>query len=479
MRIKDIMRSESSGQNSRQSSTTEPFWNRDLFPPILPYLAWLRTPVGWLALLSCFSIPVGLGVGHQGWMVLGLCVSIMVMGMVWPWIQTRGLKAELKFSEETVVEESEFRIHLRIANRSPLPVWGLRVFGLEGLCDHKSLSYLPPWSTSEFTWAAEAEFRGKYPRMPLRLSSGFPFGMIECRRDIHIDGSLCVLPRLADARITLDGTQVSDSGKAATHQAAVSGQLRGLRPYRPGDSIKQCHWGQTARTGTLLVRENELPLAHAFQIEIDPAILPDAQKSEIALRGSLSLLRQLNREGFATTLLIGNRRWEIEGGKRGFAALLIQLCDWQWTGWETNAAADRFAITDPPPGLAREAVSDSTLPPVSDAALPANRTRNRPSVNPPTVLASVELSSGGLESARVKPSVNRVLPFLPKAWSEAGERSPSERSPVNGPVGPVLAAQTLTGPALTGEPYVRFDESQAAPSGRFPWGNRVKGVCCA
>ncbi|GEM_PF-2027988 len=329
------------------NSTSVSIWNQDLFPDGTQYFAWLRGPVGWFALLGVFSILVGLMVGQQGWIVLGICLAIVVLGIVWPWIQVRCIRAELHWSKAIVSEDEQVTIILQVRNRYPIPVWGFRIFGLETLCDSPGLAYIGPMGSTTFQWNVSAGFRGIYPRDLLTLRSGFPFGLTHCQLPIAIATELTVLPKLTQTKVVLEGLHAEDAGHAKARVSAWSGEIRGLRPFRPGDSMKQCHWAQTARMGVMMVRENEQPIAHAFHFCIDPDLLETDRidEKEAALRGTLSVLRQLNRQGFSSELSIGSFTWQVKGQARDFQRLLQRLSDWDWS----------LAIKDPSPSPMRQA----------------------------------------------------------------------------------------------------------------------------
>lgn len=308
------------------------FWQRELCPKWDRYFDWLRQPLGWVVALGLFSILVGLLVGQQGWIVFGLCVAVVLMGICWPWLPSRFVTANLEWSRRSVIEGDELEAILRVHNPLPIPIWGFRIHGMSQFGGIRSLSCVSPWGTSEFRWTVSAGFRGSYPAESLVLSNGFPFGLVECEVAVVHEDELVVWPRLVEARIAL-GQGMADPQRSNGHQIkSVVGQLRGLRSYYPGDSMKQCHWPKTARTGELVVRENEETVSQDFHfwLEVLPNTDQDPFHLELMLRATLAVMSVLNRSGTATRLTIGNQSWEVPGNRVGWKRFMSRMAVWNW-----------------------------------------------------------------------------------------------------------------------------------------------------
>ena len=107
--------------------------------------------------------------------------------------------------------------------------------------------------TSPGQLITRAPRRGVIDHVMVELRSSAPLGFVEWRRriDVTFDAPLEVgpLPIMAplphrDHSGAIDGVEVS----------------RGVREYRPGDSMKHIHWPASARLGDLVVRELETPV---------------------------------------------------------------------------------------------------------------------------------------------------------------------------------------------------------------------------
>jgi uncharacterized protein (DUF58 family) len=104
--------------------------------------------------------------------------------------------------------------------------------------------------------------RGRTISPPLILQSGDPFGLIRYRRAVGPEDELIILP--AVGRVDLTGLRRwlirTGAGDAKTRRPVRRpglhhADVRGVRPYRPGDGMKEIHWRTTARRNELVVRE--------------------------------------------------------------------------------------------------------------------------------------------------------------------------------------------------------------------------------
>lgn len=111
------------------------------------------------------------------------------------------------------------------------------------------------------THAIPASTRGLYPVSPLRLESDYPFGLVRWGRAFGETEELAVLPRLG--RVDFDNFRhwlARSDGEETFRRPARrprpgSGEIRGVRPYRAGDNLRDVHWKSTARRGAIVVRE--------------------------------------------------------------------------------------------------------------------------------------------------------------------------------------------------------------------------------
>jgi uncharacterized protein (DUF58 family) len=116
---------------------------------------------------------------------------------------------------------------------------------------------------------------------------------------------------------------MSDGERQARNSQTHNQDVRSLRPYRPGDSIRQIAWKQSARLATPVVREYERPAGHAT---IDWATLshlgPEKRLSRIA-----TWVVEAERCGRATHLRLPGRQLGPRRGESHKRACLDALAE--------------------------------------------------------------------------------------------------------------------------------------------------------
>jgi uncharacterized protein (DUF58 family) len=151
-------------------------------------------------------------------------------------------------------------------------------------------------------WAFPA--RGKYPIGPLAVESSYPFGLVAAIRELTGPGEVVVLP--AVGRVDLErfrrwlvrgATGDARSRRPSRRAAPGTGDVRGLRPYRPGDGPRDIHWRTSARRNQLLVREYDRGDPVGLVMVVDPwvpggPLTPEASRR---LEWALSLATTLGQ----------------------------------------------------------------------------------------------------------------------------------------------------------------------------------------
>ncbi len=104
--------------------------------------------------------------------------------------------------------------------------------------------------------------RGRYAVGPLVVDSEYPFGLVRWARDLQPATGVCVLPAVGVVGVeSLRRWLIrAGGGEGRTRRPARRptpglGDVRGVRPYRMGDSPRDIHWKTTARRNQLVVRE--------------------------------------------------------------------------------------------------------------------------------------------------------------------------------------------------------------------------------
>lgn len=243
-----------------------------------PYVACLRTPLGVLICGAVAALLCGLCVAPQGYAIFGAILSVIALGLAWPWIAMKGVRGELDFATRRGREGKPFVADFVVVNRWPWPVWGLAVSDplLAGQRDGEAvlaLARIEGWSRATFKCTLTPEQRGLYPRQEVSLGSGFPFGLYTASRPVDVAKKLIVWPETFWLPPLADGASRPDwRGETSDACVGMQGTRLGPREHRPGDSLRDVHWAKSARYDQLIVSEREDASVedHTVVVDIDP-----------------------------------------------------------------------------------------------------------------------------------------------------------------------------------------------------------------
>ena len=339
--------------------------NHDFCPGVNRYVYWLKRPIGWLLTAAFASVLVGISIGPQGWVILSVVSSVIVLGVAWPAIQMWGCQARLLVQQPRGMERHSLQVTLEISNRLPFPLWGLMISqrflhemgtSTEDEETMAALARVPAWSITQFHWEHRPQRRGRFPQSGALLATGFPFGVWQSSRWIHSEQTCLVwpsVPQLVDSFAIQHLRSVGE--QAYESRAGEEGDFLGLRSYRDGDSLKKIHWPQSARSGTLVVRESEKAVRQQLTVLIDvsdllhllegSALGPTANQvyeaAEKRLRVALAVTETLWAAGLSVRLQVGYQVWETSSDRRTVQHLMDHLAEWSWADFFERWSARR------------------------------------------------------------------------------------------------------------------------------------------
>lgn len=250
--------------------------NHDFCPWLNRYVYWLKRPIGWVILALLSSGLLGLYVSPQAFLATGGIALVGTIGSLWPWISMLGIRSQMTWSALRCEELDSIETSLTITNRWPWPIYGLSLeldVGLlpEGWKHQRiSLQRIPGLAKSTFHWSTVPQKRGEYPREDMLLRTAFPFGIWTSSQPVHVPSLLIVWPRctrLVDSPI--DRTNQQFGTGSLSDRVGDEGDWTGVRPYRPGDTLRQVHWAQTARRDSIVVFERQACASQSVLIRMD------------------------------------------------------------------------------------------------------------------------------------------------------------------------------------------------------------------
>ena len=168
---------------------------------------------------------------------------------------------------------------------------------------------IPPGRVRAIDYVVRSHLRGRHHLGPLGVQVQDPFGL--ANRNAVLEGTtdLVVLPAvhpLSSSRQPSSG--VGSEGEQA-HLIALHGEDDvTIRQYHDGDDLRRIHWPATARTGDLMVRQEDRPAQRRAIVLIDPR--PSAHGGagvsssfEWAVTAAASVAVHLCESGYAVHLV--------------------------------------------------------------------------------------------------------------------------------------------------------------------------------
>lgn len=219
----------------------------------------------------------------SGWLIVILTgiAAVVALAVVLPLFGLRKVKVAVEAPRDgTVGRTAELTLDVTVPGGVARPVKLLPI-GFEG-----------PW-TGVVTPA-----RGRLPLVPLRrgvyssvlfdVRSAAPLGLVWWRRRVRVElprpfevGPMPIPARLEPPRGTEDSG--TDDGRVAS---SLADAVKTVREYVAGDAIKLVHWPATARSGELMVKELEAPVAPVLCLAVDLRRGDDASVEEAASRAA-------------------------------------------------------------------------------------------------------------------------------------------------------------------------------------------------
>jgi hypothetical protein len=260
----------------------------DFCPWANSYIYWLKRPIGWVGLALSASILLGICVSHQAFLATAAIAALGVTGCVWPCISTLGMKGTLGWSQLRCEEGDTIVTTMSILHRWPWPAWGMTVEADDAIASHVDaenqpicLSRVPALSKSDFEWTCRPRSRGRYPQKTVLLSTAFPFGIWKSHRKVTVRQSLIVWPKVVKLIDVPQhhGHQNNGIG-SVSEKLGDEGDWMGVRPYRPGDSLRQVHWAQTSRRDSLVVFDRQTRCRQVVSLWLDSTAATSANYEE-------------------------------------------------------------------------------------------------------------------------------------------------------------------------------------------------------
>lgn len=227
--------------------------------------------------------------------------------------QRTSLRVERRTSPSRVSVDEAATVTVLMANtgtrRTPLMLAEERLNIALGDRPRFLLGRMAPGERRQVQYAVRSHLRGRHPLGPLTVLLRDPFGVTNRRAEVGTTGEIVVLPRIEP----LTGGRPPGNGVGAEgeipHMVALHGEDdQSIREYRDGDDLRRIHWPATARTGDLMVRQEDRPARRRAILLLDPR--SDAHRGhgasssfEWAVSAVASMVAHLSALGYAVHLI--------------------------------------------------------------------------------------------------------------------------------------------------------------------------------
>jgi len=266
---------------------------------------------GWSLIGAAVGLMVGSYLlGAVELLVLGVaCVVLLLGGAVW---LAFGRPADLAVARRVrparLQVGAEGRIDLTIA-RLPSNDSAARTTPLLTATDlfdegrRAARFVVPPLvagATARAAYRIPTRRRGRYQVGPLVVRASDPFGLLARTVASAGEAEVLIRPRVHDlAAPVAVGSRVSGEADVSARRSVVSDlgdEFLTLREYEVGDDLRRVHWRSTARTGDLMIRQNEARWRSTAEVVLD--VHPDghdADSFELAVEAAASAVARLVR----------------------------------------------------------------------------------------------------------------------------------------------------------------------------------------
>lgn len=187
---------------------------------------------------------------------------VSVLGFLLPWLSLRSTSVRLDGSAEIeVMEGADCNLNILVKRTAPWPAFMVDIeteweWASQRIVLRQTVPVIRAGRAPDLGRLIRFPCRGCYELMAVRLSSGFPLGLIRAhhtlsRPQIH----LRVLPAAQPVQWPLPWDITEDpQGELTTRRMGQSFELGLLRPYQHGDAVGRVCWRASARAGELVIR---------------------------------------------------------------------------------------------------------------------------------------------------------------------------------------------------------------------------------
>lgn len=213
--------------------------------------------------------------GSPGLAVVGVGIAVLpfASGIVVR-RATRRLSVTRRLSDTRVGPGTKVNVGIEVENRSPAPTSFLlledKIPSALGRPARLVLAGIPGRRAQEASYTVLPQSRGRYTLGPLRIDVSDPFALSRrWMRFTEVD-ELLVTPEIEDLATAPSSPFGSTVGSSRAKSLFRTGEeFFTMREYQTGDDLRRLHWPSVAKTGELMIRQDETSRRSSALVFVD------------------------------------------------------------------------------------------------------------------------------------------------------------------------------------------------------------------
>jgi uncharacterized protein (DUF58 family) len=201
--------------------------------------------------------------GSPGLEVVGVGLGVLPLLAVLfaRWSRAR-LSVRRRLTEVRVVPGTRVTVEIHVENRALAPTSFLliedRLPAALGRPARLVVTGLYGRGNRRVSYTVLPHGRGRYRLGPLSVDLADPFGLTRQRIEFDDMDELLVTPEIEDLTAPPDPATGGSFGTSRARQLFRTGEeFYTMRPYQEGDDLRRIHWPSVARSGELMIRQDE------------------------------------------------------------------------------------------------------------------------------------------------------------------------------------------------------------------------------
>jgi uncharacterized protein (DUF58 family) len=165
-------------------------------------------------------------------------------------------------SDQRVAPGRRVTVEIEVENRAPATASFLlledRVPSALGRPARLVVAGIPPRGKQRASYSIVPRSRGRYQLGPLTVDVADPFALTRMRVEFDHRDELVVTPEVEELEGGPSSPFAMTSGASmARHLFRTGEEFYTMRPYQQGDDLRRIHWPSVARSGELMIRQDE------------------------------------------------------------------------------------------------------------------------------------------------------------------------------------------------------------------------------